>query len=164
MKNPRSHLDLKRRPVESPNPPPSCPDANKHIAFVLLDTAHAIERRLESALAEVQLSGPKYGALSVLAKSEDPLTLSDLADRLTCVRSNITQLIDRLEAGGLVKRVEDASDRRSVRAAITPLGRELQRGGAEQMDHVLAELSEALAGIDRSLLEKARATLLRDVS
>jgi DNA-binding MarR family transcriptional regulator len=90
----------------------------------------------------------------VLAKSADPLTLGDLADRLTCVRSNITQLIDRLEAGGLVKRVEDASDRRSVRAAITPLGRELQREGKEQMDHVLASF-RGPAGIG-SLLEKAR--------
>ena len=54
-------------------------------------------------------------------------TLSELASRMICVRSNITQLMGRLEADGLVQREEDPHDRRCVRATLTPLGRERQR-------------------------------------
>jgi DNA-binding MarR family transcriptional regulator len=38
---------------------------------------------------------------------------------MACVRSNITQLIDRMQAEGLVRRIPDPQDRRSVRAALT---------------------------------------------
>jgi len=38
------------------------------------------------------------------------------------VRSNITQLMDRLEKDGLVRRRADRDDRRSVLAELTPAG------------------------------------------
>jgi DNA-binding MarR family transcriptional regulator len=43
---------------------------------------------------------------------------------MACVRSNMTQLIDRLEADKLVRRVDDPGDRRSIRAELTKEGRE----------------------------------------
>src|SRR4051812_42180987 len=89
---------------------------------VFLRTARAIERRLDEALESVELSTPKYSALTKLVQADEPLALSELAARMICVRSNVTQLVDRLEADGLVRRVEDPRDRRSVRAALTPLG------------------------------------------
>jgi DNA-binding MarR family transcriptional regulator len=42
---------------------------------------------------------------------------------MACVRSNMTQLIDRLEADKLVRRVADPGDRRSIRAELTQEGR-----------------------------------------
>src|SRR5260370_41549439 len=96
---------------------------NKTIAFSLIHAAHCIEAHLEKALAAVNLTGPKFGALSVLVAQDQPLSLGELAEKLTCVRSNITQLVDRLEADGLVKRTDDPSDRRGVRAEVTKLGR-----------------------------------------
>ncbi|HMH19154.1 MAG TPA: MarR family transcriptional regulator, partial [Burkholderiales bacterium] len=72
----------------------------------------------------------------------------------TCVRSNITQLMDRLEADGLVRRVEDLADRRAVRAALTPLGRERQAAGAKQVAKVRDEFAKVLSGIDHVLLER----------
>lgn len=58
----------------------------------------------------------------VLAEAEEPLPLGQIAERLACVKSNITQLVDRLEGDGLVQRVTDSEDRRSKRAAITAEG------------------------------------------
>lgn len=123
----------------------------------LLQAAHAVERRLEEALEKVGLSGPKFSALTHLVEAGEPLSLGELAARLACVRSNITQLVDRLEADGLVRRVKDPADRRSVRAAVTPLGRERQAAGARQVEEVQEELAKALSGIDRGALERALA-------
>src|SRR3569832_767963 len=100
--------------------------ADGQVVSALLRLARAVEAHLERVLATVDLSPPKFGALTHLAESAEPLTLSELATRLTCVRSNITQLVDRLEADGLVQRVEDPRDRRVVRAALTGPGRERQ--------------------------------------
>jgi hypothetical protein len=82
--------------------------------FLLMHAAGTIEKRLEDALGGVGLSLAKFGALTFLVRAGEPLSLSECAAKMTCVRSNITQLVDRLEADGLVRRVDNPSDRRGV--------------------------------------------------
>jgi DNA-binding MarR family transcriptional regulator len=124
------------------------------VMFSLLEAAHALEQRLEGALAEVGLSMAKYGVVSQLARSGEPLALSELATRQSCVRSNMTQLIDRLEADGLVRRVDDPADRRSVRAAITRLGEERAAAGARAMKRVEDDFAASIPPRDRATLAR----------
>src|SRR5260221_12461118 len=124
------------------------------VMYSLVRAAHVLESRLESALDQVGLSLPKFGALSHLVKEGEPLSLSECAMKMTCVRSNITQLVDRLEADGLVRRVEDPEDRRAVRAAVTALGKERYAAGVRQVERVQAEFAETLSGIDQGALER----------
>jgi DNA-binding MarR family transcriptional regulator len=131
----------------------------QQVFFSLLRVAHGLEDRLEASLAEVGLSGAKFGALSKLVEAKEPLPLSELAARVACVRSNITQLVDRLEDDGLVRRLNDPSDRRSVRAEVTPLGRERHRAGAERVEAIQIEFAAALDGVDRQALERALESL-----
>src|SRR5436305_10333341 len=100
--------------------PPGCA-----LTLLLLDAARAVEARAEGALAEVGLSLAQLGALRHLVLAAEPLTLSQLAERHCCGKSNVTQLVDRLEADGYVVRAADPDDRRSVHAAVTPAGRAL---------------------------------------
>lgn len=128
---------------------------------LFLQTAQVIEERLEAALVEVDLSVAKYSALKHLAAADEPLSLSEMATRLVCVRSNISQLVDRLEADGLVRRVEDPKDRRCVRAALTDLGRERQAAGARLLESVRDEIVGVLSAVDRGALERALERLRR---
>jgi DNA-binding MarR family transcriptional regulator len=121
----------------------------------LLHTAHLVEKRYEEALATVELSGPKFAALTYLVEAGVPLSLSECAEKMTCVRSNITQLMDRLEADGLVRRVEDPSDRRTIRAALTPVGAQRQARGAQEVEKVQKEFARLLSGIDQTALRQA---------
>ena len=130
-----------------------------HFTFSILHAAKLIEDRLESRLGDVGLSMAKHSALSRLQEAGEPLTLSQLAERLSCVRSNITQLVDRLEADGLVRRVADPEDRRSVRAELTELGREKQSAGAAELARVQAEIAEQLGQADLVGLESALAAI-----
>jgi DNA-binding MarR family transcriptional regulator len=93
------------------------------LTLLLLDAARAVEARAEGALAEIGLSLAKLGALRHLIIATEPLSLSHLAERHCCGKSNVTQLVDRLEAEGLVARESDPEDRRTVRATVTPAGR-----------------------------------------
>jgi DNA-binding MarR family transcriptional regulator len=129
------------------------------VTFALVHAAQAIEERWQGALAGVGLSTAKLGALTVLVEAGEPLSLSELAARLTCVRSNITQLVDRLDGEGLVRRVENPVDRRSKKAAITPLGIERQAAGAREMERVQRELGSALSAIDLAALERVLSKL-----
>ncbi len=98
--------------------------------LALLHTAYSAQAEVEARLDAVGLSLPKLLALKALAEAGESLPLSHLADRLSCVKSNITQLVDRLEADGFVVRRPDPRDRRSRLAALTPAGRKACREGA----------------------------------
>ena len=89
----------------------------------ILHTAATVQAYLEARLVPVGLSLPKLVALTALREAGDSLTLSQLADRLSCVKSNITQLVDRLETDGFVRREGDPNDRRSRVAVLTTAGR-----------------------------------------
>lgn len=93
------------------------------VSLSLIEAARTLEVRLEQALAPHQLSLAKFGVLRCLMDEARPLPLSAIAQRQRCVRSNMTQLADRLEADGLLRRVDDPSDRRAVLAEATTAGR-----------------------------------------
>jgi len=50
------------------------------------------------------------------------------------VRSNITQLVDRLESDKLVRRADDPKDRRSILAELTPEGRARHAAGLRALE------------------------------
>ena len=52
------------------------------------------------------------------------LPLGKIGERLQVHRTSVTNIIDKLEADGLVRRVPHSADRRATLAEITPTGRE----------------------------------------
>ena len=128
----------------------SGPDEGALVA--VLGTAGELERRMEEALVAVGLSVSKFDAMEQLIRAGEPMSLGSLAGQLRCVRSNVTQLIDRLEAEGLVKRGGCSEDRRSVRAKVTPLGLERHAAGLEAIRAVQREFAERLGPVQRAQL------------
>lgn len=124
------------------------------LAGRLIGSLHAVETRLEAALEPLGLSVAKFGVLAKLVAAGEGLPLSTLADRMACVRSNMTQLIDRLEAEKLVARVDDPRDRRSIRAELTKEGRERYAAGLKAVD-------QAERALFSELPRKQRETLLQ---
>jgi DNA-binding MarR family transcriptional regulator len=95
----------------------------------VLNAASVLESRVDARLAAVGLSLPKLAALRALVAADEALPLGQLAERLACVKSNVTQLVERLEADGLAVRASDPTDRRSRLAAITDAGRRAYEEG-----------------------------------
>ena len=115
----------------------------------LLEVARIVQERVDAALESVGLSGPKYLTLEQLVRAGEPVSLSALADCRKCVRSNMTQLVDRLEADGLVERVADPDDRRAVRARVTKLGERRFAAGTKAIRDVQNDLASRLSAGDR---------------
>lgn len=124
------------------------------MSFLMLGALHEMEAHLEGALGRVGLSLAKFRTLSQLVEAKEPVPLGSLADRCACVRSNMTQLVDRLEADGLVERVSDPTDRRSVRAALTVQGRARHAEGAEILEQAEREVFARLGDADRASLAR----------
>ena len=134
-------------------------ESDRELMFSIINTGRAIEQNLEDALTRVGLSLAKFGALTHLVEAGEPLNLSECAERMTCVRSNITQLMDRLEKDGLVRRVADPHDRRVVKAEVTRLGIKRQSAGAKEVAKVQAELFKTLGGVDHDALGRVLSTI-----
>lgn len=124
----------------------------------LCHAASRVEARLEAALEEQGVSLAKHGVLNLLAHEPEGVPLTDVARRLACVKSNVTQLVNRLEAEGLVERREDPGDKRSKRAALTPEGRRRWEASSRALDRaactLLGEFSAEEQELLRRLLEK----------
>jgi DNA-binding MarR family transcriptional regulator len=91
--------------------------------------------RLNAALAPWELTFPRYEALLLLFVSRaGSLPLGKMGDRLQVHRASVTNLVDRLEAQQLVRRVQHETDRRTVLAEITPEGRRVAREATARLN------------------------------
>ncbi|MFD5268690.1 MarR family winged helix-turn-helix transcriptional regulator [Streptomyces sp. NPDC058335] len=96
----------------------------------------------EEAAAGHSLTGAQARLLSLL--SLEPLPMRKLAVKLKCEPSNVTGIVDRLEARGLVERRPDPADRRVKLAAATDEGRRI----AKDLRESLRFAREPLSGLD----------------
>jgi len=129
------------------------------LVFSFLSAADVVEARLEAALSLTGLSLAKLAVLHFLADANEALPLSDLAARQHCVRSNITQLMDRLEKDGLVRRRADPQDRRSVLAELTPAGEQAHAKGVRALAEAQRAIVKALKAGEAASLQHALTAL-----
>ena len=129
--------------------------------IAVMHASGVLETRVEAKLADVGLSIAKLAALHVLVKAGESLPLGQLAERLSCVKSNVTQLVDRLEADGLVSRAADPNDRRSRLAVLTAAGRKAYSKGSEIQAQAEKELFSALSADESKKLHELLAKLQR---
>lgn len=125
------------------------------LVFSFLETAASVEARLEAAVSPLELSLAKLGVLNLLAEAKEPLPLSGLAKIQKCVRSNMTQLVDRLEKDGLVRRRRDPDDRRGVLAELTAAGGQAHAKGMRALADAQRAIVSGLKAGDAASLKSA---------
>jgi DNA-binding MarR family transcriptional regulator len=106
------------------------PEARRQLA----ELCFAVVRQLRKRAAELAGDfGLSFLQARALWRLEQPLATGTLAEQLGLDRSNVTSVVDRLEASGFVTREGHPEDRRVKLLALTDAGR-----------HVRAELDDAL--------------------
>lgn len=126
--------DSRRRPSATPDHPPDAhprprPHARTGVAEadLVLRAGHTLRRRLGEAMAGEDLSPHESRALRVIARfdgqDDAPAPrLSDIAAALRIAPRSATEVVDRLQAGGLVTREPSPTDRRANLVRLTPRG------------------------------------------
>ena len=95
----------------------------------LLRTTDALVRSVEEALKPSGLTQTQYNVLRILrGAGPEGLVCRELSERMVARDPDITRLLDRLEARGLVTRLRDRKDRRAVTVRITANGIRLITG------------------------------------
>ena len=115
----------------------------------IVDRINGIQRRirrmLDETLEELDLSSGEWHVLSKLNRAEGGRRAAgDLAKHVELSSAAMTNRLDRLEKAGLVRRVQDEKDRRSVQIEITDAGRELYGRAVDTQAAKEAIVAEAL--------------------
>jgi DNA-binding MarR family transcriptional regulator len=114
--------------------------------------------RLAEVLAPFGLANVEYRALRI--GSNGPIRATDLTRRLGLTPSGGTELIDRLERRQLVKRSENAADRRSVLVVLTADGHRLVESARAARRAYLRRTAHAVPPERQALLKNELAALL----
>ncbi|MDI2132109.1 MarR family winged helix-turn-helix transcriptional regulator [Yinghuangia seranimata] len=139
-------------------PTPAAPPSLLGLSTYLLSlTGKTARGRLAARLGERGLRLWHFAVLAALADFGAQAQRA-LSDRLGVDPSDITKVVDQLEAAGQVSRARDTADRRRVVVTVTPAGRAALRGLLDEAAAVQDELLAPLGPDERAQLH---ALLLR---
>jgi DNA-binding MarR family transcriptional regulator len=109
----------------------------------LARTHEFVSQRMAGFFKRFQLTATQYNILRILrGAGTDGISCSEAAARMVTADSDITRLLDRLEARNLIARERSREDRRVVMTRITTDGLDLLK----TIDQPLARFLHTLAG------------------
>lgn len=129
-------------------------ESDRQLCGLVNGLAKQIEAHLRVRAATLGLTASQGVALRELS---GPMTLRELAERMSCEPSNATFVADRLEEQGYLERHPHPGNRRAKRLVLTPEGVELRERllGLLSEDSPLALLSPEEQDALRVLLARA---------
>jgi MarR family transcriptional regulator, transcriptional regulator for hemolysin len=127
-------------------------DLEERFANALYGTARAWRQAVDRRLKYLGVSQASWMTIAVAAKAREPLSQSELADRLAVEGATMVAMVDRLVKAGLVKREPSTADRRIKRVVVTEAGYRLFDAVKTEWAAVRKEL---LSKLDPKKLEAA---------
>jgi DNA-binding MarR family transcriptional regulator len=127
----------------------------KQICFAVYACAREITGLYRPYLDELGLTYTQYITMLVLWE-QDHISVKELGKRLYLDSGTLTPLLKKLEARGIVTRVRDKKDERSVLVQVTEQGRELKQKVSEIPRQVFCRTGmsvEEAAELQKKLME-----------
>ncbi len=105
----------------------ACPE--EEVFLNIQRTAELLSWGINETLKKVELTPTQYNVLRILrGAGQAGVSCSEVGERMITKDSDITRLLDRLEARGLISREREAKDRRVIITRITDEGLSVLKG------------------------------------
>lgn len=111
---------------------------SRRLGFLITQAHHRFRGRADDILRPLGIEIRHFGALTALADGVP--SQRELADRLRVSGPVVVEMVDALEARGMVERRRDPADRRSNALVVTEAGRRALETGRAQLEEATAEL------------------------
>ena len=127
--------------------PATRPTRSEEIARLVLELGRAMEAHFDGELARLDLTLPQAMLLRQLGEA---IPMKGAAEKMHCDPSNVTGIVDRLEARGLIRRQAGRTDRRVKHLVLTAEGQRLKR----RVDKILSQAAgvSGLTGAEQTVL------------
>ncbi|MGO1574818.1 MarR family winged helix-turn-helix transcriptional regulator [Agrococcus casei] len=102
----------------------------RQVCFALTVASRSVVAAYKPVLDPMGITHPQYLVMLALW-AEEPLTVSELAERLHQDAPTLSPLLKRLETRGLVKRMRSTTDERRLQISLTDAGAALRSQAAE---------------------------------
>jgi DNA-binding MarR family transcriptional regulator len=132
-----------------PLPPELC----QHLGFMLSKAHQEIFDRMGRVIAPSGLT-PRHFGLLVLLHRRGAMRQTDVADAVRVDRTTVMNLVDELEAAGLVRRGADPSDRRANAVKVTAKGSQWLEKLRPQAEAVEQRFLEPLTAPEQDTLRE----------
>lgn len=121
LKEMPSYQVLLEKAERYPNLDPHVTEAYLHV----LRTGTILHHNTERRLAKLGLSYGRFLVLNLLGRETGPLPVCKLAELAGVTTPTVSAVLSGLVRDGLVRRLEDQSDRRVVRIELLPSGQKI---------------------------------------
>ncbi|TMF82218.1 MAG: winged helix DNA-binding protein [Chloroflexi bacterium] len=135
--------------------PPSLLDRDGALLVIAARTGQQLATR---RLAPMGLTVQLCGVLNRLAVG--PISQHELGQQLGIDRTTMVEVVDDLEARGVVVRQRNAADRRAYSIQLTPKGRTVQKRAAKAFDAAADEFFGPLRPPERQALSEMMRRLI----
>ena len=132
----------------------------EHLIRLLPYWHYKIERSIKQTQKHGQLSYEAYFCLLILGK-HGAMKMSEIAYNLRLSRQQATQLIEKLYQYGMVDRLHDVADRRSIQIMITEKGITYLKDNPFDVSSLKEQIDERFNDEEIEAFDQALATLLQ---
>ncbi|SEI11942.1 MarR family winged helix-turn-helix transcriptional regulator [Paracoccus alkenifer] len=142
------------------------------IGYFVHDVSRLRRTLFDQKMKPLGVTRSQWWVLAQLGRSEKTLgeqgmLQTELANVLDVGKVTVGGLIDRLEAGGFVRRMPCANDRRAKRVVVTEAGRatlrQMQSVSQELNALILNEIPKEFIPVAEEVLAKMKANIMREL-
>ena len=135
----------------------------------IIRTGHWITDSVSRELKEFGIYEPQYNVLRILRNAKgEPVSVNRILENMVQRSSNVTRIVDKLAAKGLVERTLSIEDRRKMDILITKEGLELLKKLDEKVHQfhkpMMKNLNKSEAETLRLLITKLKGNLYENNS
>lgn len=141
------------------------PMDNRQLSFshLLYLTAHHWRLAVNRRLKDLGMSQATWVAVASIARNEQPLSQSELAQELGVESATVVPLINRLVEAGLVERALTERDKRKRLLVATPKGLELYHQVKAVADELREEILTVITPEEQEITQRVLTRLLHEV-
>jgi len=119
---------------------------SENLVSMIHRTHDMLRRREDKIFGEHGLTTEQYEVLTAIKYLDNPVRITDVALRLVRSTNSVSMIVDRMVRAGLLNRVRDEDDRRTVHVSITSKAEALLNpaivAGHEFIQKTLSQLSD----------------------
>lgn len=124
------------------------------INYLLTVSQHEVFQVFSEGLEPFGITPGQYGVLRCIWEG-GPTTPKEIARILRLENSTVSGVLDRMEKKGLIRRITDENDRRSVRVETTQEGAGMRDDVLQVIDELNDKVLGGLSAEERKILDRS---------